>query len=230
MNDNKKPSFIFMSICIIFPMFFGFLFLSKISSVVWYYQYTTTKNWPIQLTWSATIIESWNIITWKTETVHNILNPIKDWRIKQTNNERSNKYSDQNQWKEITTINTMTTDKNTVFNKVKLTRFPEYAIAQEYIQFAMDIWQKPLVHKLICENWWFDITLDNWFDVWLCQINKASHPEIVNDPRFFTDWRWHIEQCKKLADQWTAFYWPDRIINGMKCRNYADKFLLEYSN
>ena len=36
-------------------------------------------------------------------------------------------------------------------------------------------------------------------DSWgFCQIHRPSHPEIVNDPRFFSDPQWQLEQCHAL--------------------------------
>jgi hypothetical protein len=33
-----------------------------------------------------------------------------------------------------------------------------------------------------------------------CQINKDYYPDIINDPKFGTDRKWEIEQCKLLRD------------------------------
>ena len=44
-------------------------------------------------------------------------------------------------------------------------------------------------------------------DSWgFCQTHRHYHPEIVNDKRFFTDWRWQMRQCKTLWDKNTTFY------------------------
>ena len=40
----------------------------------------------------------------------------------------------------------------------------------------------------------------------ICQIHKGYHPRIVKDPRFFTDWKWQIDQCYKLWKGGTPFY------------------------
>ena len=39
-----------------------------------------------------------------------------------------------------------------------------------------------------------------------CQIHRGYHPEIVNDPKFFTDPKWQLEQCYRLWTGGTAFY------------------------
>lgn len=44
-----------------------------------------------------------------------------------------------------------------------------------------------------------------------CQIHKGYHPEIVNDPRFFTDARWQLEQCWRLYKGGTKFYGKNNI-------------------
>ena len=39
-----------------------------------------------------------------------------------------------------------------------------------------------------------------------CQIHAGYHPEIVNDPQFFTDRDWQLEQCFRLWEGHTKFY------------------------
>lgn len=39
-----------------------------------------------------------------------------------------------------------------------------------------------------------------------CQIHSGYHPEIVGDPRFFTDKKWQLEQCHRLWKGGTKFY------------------------
>lgn len=39
-----------------------------------------------------------------------------------------------------------------------------------------------------------------------CQIHKGYHPQIVNDPRFFTDPAWQLGECYRLWKGGTKFY------------------------
>lgn len=56
------------------------------------------------------------------------------------------------------------------------------------------------------------VTMDRKSDVpgepsyGFCQIHAGYHPEIVNDPRFFTDKKWQLEQCYKLWKGGVKFY------------------------
>lgn len=43
-----------------------------------------------------------------------------------------------------------------------------------------------------------------------CQIHRRWHKSIVDDPRFFTDKRWQMEQCFRLWSRGTKFYAPPR--------------------
>ena len=39
-----------------------------------------------------------------------------------------------------------------------------------------------------------------------CQIHAGYHPKIVNDPRFFSDPEWQLQQCYRLWKEGTVFY------------------------
>ncbi len=43
-------------------------------------------------------------------------------------------------------------------------------------------------------------------DMGLCGINSWFHPEIVTDPRFFSDEHWQLEQCYKMWKGSVKFY------------------------
>lgn len=45
-----------------------------------------------------------------------------------------------------------------------------------------------------------------YYDFGLCGVSNYYHPEIVNDPRFFTDWKWQMQECHKLYKGGTTFY------------------------
>ena len=40
----------------------------------------------------------------------------------------------------------------------------------------------------------------------LCQVHRQWHSHIVDDPRFFSDWRWQARQCLELWKGGTTFY------------------------
>ena len=48
-----------------------------------------------------------------------------------------------------------------------------------------------------------------WSYDWGMGISDCWHPEITNDERFFTDYRWHIEQAWKLYSGGSRFYGYD---------------------
>lgn len=52
---------------------------------------------------------------------------------------------------------------------------------------------------------------NGYWDYGLCQINKGWHPEIINDKRFFTDWKFQIEKCHELYENGTTFYGKNNI-------------------
>lgn len=51
-----------------------------------------------------------------------------------------------------------------------------------------------------------------------CQTHQKYHPEIVNDPRFFTEPLWQLEQCYRLYKGGTRFYAVDRMRNDANFR------------
>lgn len=53
-----------------------------------------------------------------------------------------------------------------------------------------------------------------------CQIHKPSHPGVINDPRFFTDKRWQMEQCYRLFKGGTKFYAKSRPASEFYFINY----------
>lgn len=46
-----------------------------------------------------------------------------------------------------------------------------------------------------------------------CQIHRGYHPNIVNDPKFFSDPKWQLEKCFELWKGGTAFYGFHRFKN-----------------
>lgn len=100
-------------------------------------------------------------------------------------------------------------------------------IAQEYTQFAYDIWWIELFITVQCEQH-REPAVCNWkWDCWFCQIHASSHPEIISDPRRWVDRKREMQQCKRLLDEWTAFYGKDRINKKtwLPCYVEAQKYL-----
>jgi hypothetical protein len=59
-------------------------------------------------------------------------------------------------------------------------------------------------HNEICGK---DLTGCWHEDSWgYCQIHRPDHPEIVNDPRMFTDWKWQMDTCYRLFSGGTKMY------------------------
>lgn len=124
--------------------------------------------------------------------------------------------------------------KSVIFKK-------EYETTDErnsMIQYAYDLWGWDLVALMECENstrnpFRQSEVVKNWRrepSFWLCMIDKDFHPEIINDWRFWEDWRFQVETCHRLRKWWTKFYWPWRWIAkaGMKCSDYVkDRFIIK---
>ena len=71
-----------------------------------------------------------------------------------------------------------------------------------------------LVLLMECENGNWNPTMQSTVirngkreDSWgLCQVHRPDHKEIVNNPLFFSDWKWQIDRCKELMDGKTPFF------------------------
>ena len=125
--------------------------------------------------------------------------------------------------------------------KEKTIRKKEYDINDErnkMIQYAFNLWWWELVWLMECENstrnpFRQSEVVKNWRrepSFWLCMIDKDFHPEIINDWRFWEDWRFQVETCHRLRKWGTKFYWPWRRIAkaGMKCSDYVkDRFIIK---
>lgn len=55
-----------------------------------------------------------------------------------------------------------------------------------------------------------------------CQMHRKHHPEIVNDPRFFSDPLWQLEQCYRLYKGGTKFYAVDRMRNDANFKSQVE--------
>lgn len=90
---------------------------------------------------------------------------------------------------------------------------------QQYIDYAMEISNDPnfaMLLKAECGSLTVDcrsisVGSNGYYDYGLCQVNKGWHPETVNDPRFFTDYKWQLRECYRLYKGGTRFYGVKRI-------------------
>lgn len=125
--------------------------------------------------------------------------------------------------------------ENRATKKIKHSGFSEDSIVQQYVQYAYEIWWMDLVTLIDCENWQRNMyrqseVVKNWKrekSFWLCQISQVHHPKIVNNDKFWNDWKWQLDRCKELMEWWTPFYWRNRIVKGKKCSDYVkNRFIL----
>lgn len=109
----------------------------------------------------------------------------------------------------------------------------ENDIRQEYVDYAYKIGGKDLVYLIECENATWNMSRQSEVvkdgkreqSYWFCQISKPHHPEIVNNDKFWNDWKRQLDRCKELMRNGTPFYWRDRKIKGVKCSDYVkDRF------
>ena len=100
-----------------------------------------------------------------------------------------------------------------------------------YIQYAYEKGGFDLVLLMECENsTWNQYrqseAIKNWRrepSFWFCMIDRDFHKSIVDDERFWNDWKRQIDKCYELWKGGTKFYWPGRYIAkaGMKCSEYV---------
>lgn len=97
---------------------------------------------------------------------------------------------------------------------------------QQYIDYAWELSHDPkFIYTLEAENGLWSIDRQSTYrdkngrqepSFGFCQIHKGYHPEIVNDQRFFTDWKWQLETCWRLYKWGTAFYGKNNIARTQK--------------
>lgn len=99
------------------------------------------------------------------------------------------------------------------------------SVVQEYVRYAYDIsdWDLDFVAMLDAENGKRDPKRQSqvpdkkrWMSAngredsrGFCQLHRRRHKNIVDDPKFFTDWKRQMEQCHKKYKWGTRFYWYD---------------------
>ena len=121
------------------------------------------------------------------------------------------------------------------WKKIIKNEFQEWDERTKMVQYAYEVWGYDLVALIECENATWnpfrqsDVYKD-WVrepSFWLCMIHKGFHPEIVNDSRFWEDWKRQIDTCNRLYQGWTRFYGPWRMIKGKRCSDYVkDRFTI----
>ena len=100
--------------------------------------------------------------------------------------------------------------------------FPEVSMATDIATYAYNISNGNIdfLATLKAENWGFDMHLQsrvpdrNWPNGredsrGVCQLHRKRHSAVVDDPRFFTDYKRQVEQCWIKYKWWTRFYWYD---------------------
>jgi len=129
---------------------------------------------------------------------------------------------------------------NRVNKKIIHKWFAEDSPVQKYVQYAYEIGWLDLVTILDCENWYRDMyrqsdIIKNWKreeSYGFCQIHRPSQPDIVDNPLFWSDWKWQLDRCKEirnreLADWRIRFNAEKRKINGVLCPKYVEsRFIL----
>ena len=162
----------------------------------------TGNTYSVNTAWTAKAWKGW---TWSTEssgiTAVKLTTNTNWWE------------SNQNQWiKE--------TDKGWGKSVLVIPNwFPEDSLATQIATYEYEIsnWDMDFLMTLRAENGWYNMyqqsnVYTNWVreDSWgLCQLHRKRHSNIVDDPRFFTDYKWHIEQCWIKYKNWTRFYGYD---------------------
>lgn len=83
---------------------------------------------------------------------------------------------------------------------------------------AYAMWWENLFFLNECENalWTIDRLWDWWDAVGMCQasVNNKSWMKThqwIDVPRYKTDENYQLEVCRRLRQEWTPFYWPERV-------------------
>jgi len=117
---------------------------------------------------------------------------------------------------------------------IKKKEYSENDSRNEMIQYAYTLWGWDLVALMECENSTWnpfrqsDVVKNGRREpsFWLCMIDKDFHPQIINDSRFWEDRKFQVETCHRLYTWGTKFYWPSRIVKGVRCADYVkDRFI-----
>ena len=98
--------------------------------------------------------------------------------------------------------------------------FPEVSIATNIATYAYEVsnGNMDFLMTLKAENWWFDMYKQSnvpdkyWVNGredsrGICQLHRKRHSAIVDNERFFADYKYQVEECWKKYNWWTKFYW-----------------------
>lgn len=131
----------------------------------------------------------------------------------------------------IPTAKALSFDNSSFLEKPKELR-PIHAGNQAYIDYAWEIsHDRNFIYMLKAENGLISpdrrsdkVGLNGYYDYGFCQTNAGHHKQTVKDPRFFTDWKWQMDQCLEKYRGGTTFYGLKRFLNPV---TKADKKLRE---
>lgn len=102
-------------------------------------------------------------------------------------------------------------------------------LKQKYVNYAYKLWGWDFVYLIECENWNRNPNIKVrdrvWYAYWLCQLNDKYQKDILNNTDYKTNRARQVEECYTKYQNWTPFYWRNRIIKGKKCYEYVkDRF------
>ena len=90
---------------------------------------------------------------------------------------------------------------------------------QLMIQKAYDLGGLDFVTMLECESGFNPLAIgDSWRSYGLCQINTRWH---TVTEEYKNSWEVQIETCYQKRKSWTKFYWPNRKINWVACKDHV---------
>ena len=70
---------------------------------------------------------------------------------------------------------------------------------EQQSEVANYLWSKnpdpAMLATFMAESGLFPWSKSNTSDFWLCQLNYTYNKKIIDDPRFFTNWKWQADYC-----------------------------------
>lgn len=99
--------------------------------------------------------------------------------------------------------------------------FSDESYVQNVVNYAYKLWGMDFVYVLECENgsYRLDATSDRGHSRGLCMVNNRWHKDIPWN--YTTSWVVAVEYCYQKWSNHTKFYWPNRKIKWMKCKDYV---------
>lgn len=97
---------------------------------------------------------------------------------------------------------------------------------QLMIQKSYDLWGLEFVTMLECESGFNpNAVWDSGRSYGLCQMNTRWHDLPAE---YYSDWEYQVEYCYRKWSTWTKFYWPNRMVNGRRCKDAViDRFVID---